>query len=69
MLNYSTKGLKPYNSYYLKILKPLEANIPNPRSDMGKGLTVFNLPRTVLLDADRLDGDEARCVLGRPVHV
>ena len=39
------------------------------RLDTGKGLAVLDLPRTVLLEADSLDGDEARSVLGRPVHV
>ena len=39
------------------------------RSNARKGLTVLNLPRTVLLKTDRLDGNEAGCILRCPVHV
>ncbi|KAI6769899.1 hypothetical protein HG530_004528 [Fusarium avenaceum] len=39
------------------------------RLDAGKGLSVLDLPLSVLLKTDTLDGDEARGVLGSPVHV
>lgn len=39
------------------------------RLDAGKGLAVLDLPLSVLLKTDTLDGDEARGVLGSPVHV
>ncbi|KAH7483397.1 hypothetical protein FOMA001_g6658 [Fusarium oxysporum f. sp. matthiolae] len=37
--------------------------------DTGKGLAVLDLPGTVLLETDSLDGNEARCVLMSLVHV
>ncbi|KAL5607770.1 hypothetical protein FOBRF1_008267 [Fusarium oxysporum] len=37
--------------------------------DTGRGLAVLDLPGTVLLETDNLDGNEARCVLRSPVHV
>jgi len=68
-LNYRMVGLEPRKFRRLpKVPKP-EADMPSLRSDTGKGLAVLDLPRTVLLEADRLYGDEARCVLRRPVHV
>jgi hypothetical protein len=39
------------------------------RLDTGKGLAVLDLPLSVLLETDSLDGDKARGVLRSPVHV
>ena len=39
------------------------------RLDTGKGLAILDLPSPVLLEANGLVSDEARCVLGRPGHI
>lgn len=48
---------------------PTEAVMLMMHLDTGRGLAVLDLPGTVLLETDSLDGNEARCVLRSLVHV